>query len=393
MKLLFKSILPTAALTLTLVFNYGCGKAAAKSSDAKAARVETAELAKKTFLRKIRVQGTVQPVEEANISSKTSGTLDELLVDEGNKVTKGQLLFQVDRQNLENAVTVSRHNLQVSKEELATAEVNLKVAKTIHKKEVIDYNRAKRLHDSHAVSEDAFETADVNLQKAEADVEKSESIVNYSKARMEQQKVNLLIAEKNLEDSRVLAPFDGVVTSKVVEQGEFVNSGTPIIHIQNQEKLELSCLISGIYYESVIPEKTRILLSLDRKSEGDAILTYRAPSIDPVSRTFEIKVRLPAKTELISGTLCDVDLVLDEREGYGLPADSILLRKGGQYKAFIVKDGKAQIVGIEPGITEYGITEVKNPEKFLQEKFIVSGQYFVNSGDPVITIAAKEKAE
>lgn len=393
MKKLMKFVMLAALAGVLPLLGEGCGKASAKNEKNKAVRVEIQKLSPKVFLRKIRVQGTVEPVEKADISSKTAGTLDELLVDEGNKVQKGQLLFQVDRQNLENAVTVCKHNLQVAQDELATVEVNLKVAKTVYKKELIDYNRAKKLRDSHAISEDAFETADVNLQKASAEVEKSESIVNYSKARYEQQKVNLKIAEKNLEDSRVLAPYDGIITSKMVEQGEFVSCGKSILHIENQNALELSCLISGIYYDSIEPGKTKAILSLDHKKAGDAIITYRAPSIEPQSRTFEIKIRLPADTPLVSGTLCDAYLVLNEREGYGLPTDAVLLRKGGQYKAFTVKDNTAELIDLSPGITEDGVTEILEPAKLLNDKFIVSGQFFVNNGDPVTVTERKNKTE
>ena len=392
MKTLVKLILPAVA-GAALFIESGCGKAEAKATELRTVRVDIQKLTHKTFLRKIRIQGTVQPVEEADISSRTSGALDELLVKEGDTIKKGQMLFQVDRQNLEDTVTVNRHNLEVAKDSLATAEVDLKVAKTVYRKEQIDYNRAKRLRESHAISEDAFETADVNLQKADAEIEKSASIVNYSKSKVEQQKVNLKIAEKNLEDSRVLAPFDGIVTSKMVEQGEYVNNRTPIIHIENQNALELSCLISGIYYDGIEPGKTKVILSLDHKIAGDAVLTYRSPSIEPQSRTFEIKVRLPDKTPLVSGTLCDVNLVLAEREGYGLPTDAILLRKGGEYKAFAVRNGKAELIDITPGIIENGTTEILAPEKLLNEEFIVSGQYFVNSGDPVTANDRKIKAE
>ena len=381
MKTLVKLILPAVA-GAALFIESGCGKAEAKAAELRTVRVDTRKLTQKTFLRKIRIQGTVQPVEEADISSRTSGALDELLVKEGDTIKKGQMLFQVDRQNLEDTVTVNRHNLEVAKDSLATAEVDLKVAKTVYRKEQIDYNRAKRLRESH-----------VNLQKADAEIEKSASIVNYSKSKVEQQKVNLKIAEKNLEDSRVLAPFDGIVTSKMVEQGEYVNNGTPIIHIENQNALELSCLISGIYYDGIEPGKTKVILSLDHKITGDAVLTYRSPSIEPQSRTFEIKVRLPDKTPLVSGTLCDVNLVLAEREGYGLPTDAILLRKGGEYKVFAVRNGKAELIDITPGITESGTTEILAPEKLLNEEFIVSGQYFVNSGDPVTANDRKIKAE
>ncbi|OGV35398.1 MAG: hypothetical protein A2020_06605 [Lentisphaerae bacterium GWF2_45_14] len=379
------SIAVISSLLAALMALSGCGKAEAKATKSRIIRVDTQKLTEKIFRQKIGIQGTVQPVEEADISSRTSGTLDIVHVIEGEIVKKGQALFQVDRQNLENIVTVNKHNLEVEKDSLATAEIDLKVAGTVYRKEQIDFNRAKRLRDSHAISEDAYETADVNLQTAAAEIEKCASVVNYSKSKVEQQKVNLRIAEKNLEDSLVLAPFDGVITAKKREQGEYVNSGTPIVHIENQNALELSCLISGIYYDSIIPEKTKVVLALDHENAGDAVISYRSPSVEPQSRTFEIKIRLPEGTPLISGTLCDVSLILTERSGRGLPTDAVLLRKGGKYKAFTSKDGKAELVDVTPGITEEGMTEISDSDKLLNEQFIVSGQYFVNPGDAVIS--------
>ena len=107
----------------------GC-KAKKKSSKNKARviKVALAEPVKKHFVERIPVQGTVLPVELASLSAKTSGTLDVLAVDEGSVVKKGDILFEIDRKNLRNLVTVAENELAVCSSELASARINAELA-------------------------------------------------------------------------------------------------------------------------------------------------------------------------------------------------------------------------------------------------------------------------
>ncbi len=375
----FLCLVLTACLVLELA---GCGKKKQRPGSNKVIRVSTALMIERNFCQRIPVQGTVWPIQFAVLSSRTEGTLDVLNVDEGSVVKKGDLLFQIDRQTLLNRVTVAQRELEVSESEVKTARIELNLADIKKKKAKVDYERADTLRQSNAVSQESFETAELAYKEAEAEYTKSASLLRIAEAQAEKQRNNLSIARKNLADSEIRAPFDGIITDKYVECGEFVKGGTQIIRLENQRNLEVICMISAIHYNTIHQNKTRAVFSIDKRPAGEALVTYRAPNVDPLSRTFKIKITLPKDTRLVSGLMCTVDLIVKERRGFGLPSDAIQIRGENTQVVFSVKnDGTAWQVVVRPGITDGKFTELLGIERLKKRKFVVRGQTFISPGD------------
>ena len=383
-----KKVMPSwLGITVVLpviLLGAGCGRKGEKPAEPRLAKVETSTLQERSFQKRLRVQGTVEPVEEAVIASRTSGVLNLLAVREGQEVEPGMLLFQVDKENLENQMELAAQELNVAKDNVSTAAADLDIARTALEKAELDFKRAEQLRDARVNSLDAYEQAQTTLRKAKAVVTKNEAILSYSQSQVKQSEIKLAIARKNLDDSIMLAPFGGRVTAKFQDQDEYVADGTSILHLENQSHLELSCLISAVYYDQIEVGVTEATIFFDAEKVCLAPVTYRAACIDPLSRTFEIKVALPKDTKLVSGSLCNVDLILQQREGLGLPADAVLLRKGGKFMAYVLDDRTVDAVDVMPGISCDGFTEILNGEQLQGREFVVAGQYFVNQGDMVV---------
>jgi multidrug efflux pump subunit AcrA (membrane-fusion protein) len=362
----------------------GCRKKAVKEQKEKVVRVGLMKPVYKVFQHRIPVQGTVAPVRYATLSSKTSGTLDILEAAEGKFMKKNSLLFQVDKSNLENQVTVAQRQFDVCRSEVETARIALDLAKIHLRKAELDFKRAKTLHRTKAISEENYENAEVDLKGAVAEVSSSQAKLKIAIAKRDQQQNNLKIAHKNLADSEVRAPFGGIITVCDFEPNEYVKEGTAILKIEDQSLLQVECFISSVYYNLIVPGKTRANFKLDGKAAGSAVVTYRSPSVDPLSRTFKIKIRLPQNTPLVSGLLCDVDLMLQERKGYGVPADAIMVRGKGREVIFAMENGKAKMIEVKRGIVEPVYAELVNGSKLKNEQIIISGHTFVNSGDKVV---------
>ena len=363
----------------------GCRKKAVKEHKEKVVRVGTMKPVFKLFQQRIPVQGTVAPVRYATLSSKTSGTLDILEAAEGKQMKKNSLLFQVDKSNLENQVTVAQRQFDVCRSEVETAKIALDLAKIRLRKAQLDFKRAVTLHQTKAISQENYESAEVDLKGAAAEVASSEAKLKIAIAKREQQENNLKIARKNLSDSEVRAPFSGIITICDFEPNEYVSQGTAILKIEDQSLLQVECFISSVYYNLIVPGKTQANFNLDGKNAGSAVVTYRSPSVDPLSRTFKIKIRLPKDTPLVSGLLCDVDLMLQARQGYGVPADAIMTRGAGREVIFVMDNGKARMVEVKRGIVEPYYAEIIGGSKLKNNSVIVSGHTFVNNGDKVIS--------
>ncbi|WP_294482672.1 efflux RND transporter periplasmic adaptor subunit [uncultured Victivallis sp.] len=384
-RLRFLSCIASVGLLLA-----GCGEAEKKSIAERETRVTLQPLEKRVFRHQIPVQGTVYPVEYAVLSAKISGTLELLKVDEGDVRKKGDVLFGIDRQILKNQVTVREDEIKVKQAELESAKLALQSAKILEEKATLDYKRFLSLWSSKATSQSEFETYETNYKKAETDVNSAQAAIVNAEAQLKQAEGNLVIAKKNLDDSIVHAPFDCVVTDKYVEENEYVVTGQNILRLENPGEQEVICFISAGYYDLVKAGSTPVIFALDGVEKGRGVVTYKAPSIDPESRTFKLKVQVPQEIQLVSGTLCDLSIVLEEKEAYGLPADAMLLRANDRYIVYAIdKDNRAKSIDVVRGIVDGKYCEVVNANDLLKERIVVTGQTFVNNGSLLRPINAE----
>jgi RND family efflux transporter MFP subunit len=351
-------------------------------------KVEVSSLVHRNFQARLRVQGVLQATERASIAARVPGIIYSLKVDDGVRVTKGQTLFQIDKENLENQLLLARKDLEVATDMRKTVQADLEIARTKHEKALLDFKRAERLYNTQAISKTNFESAEVEFKNAASYVNKAIAVLDYTETQIQQKQAALDIAKKNLADSIITAPFSGTVTSKLKEEKEFVAVGTPVLKLENPNQLELSSFLSAVYYEK-LKIGTPIEIFLNGKLIAKAKLDYKACFVDPLSRTFEIRAKLPEGTAATTGTLCDIDLIIEDRDGYGLPQNAIMFKKGGKYDAFIVEQGKAKEIPVSPGITTDGYTEILNSDQLQDKSFIVTGQYFVNDGTPIEIVKSK----
>ena len=344
-------------------------------------KVQTAQAQPRHFRKQIRVQGTIQAYILADVAARVAGNMD-LKVSDGDQIRKGQTLFVIDQDNLKNRVSQANQALKVVEETYRTTQLDVDIAKTQLDKAQKDYDRNKKLHEEHAVSDNSFETFEVALDKAQKTYEKAEAVLRYTSAKVDQAKLDLAICTKDLNDATEKAPYDGVVAIKYHESGEFINRGVNVIRINDPQQLRAACLISAVYFDAVKPGETPVSVSFQgRKIEAKA--DWCSPVIDTLSRTFTMRSYLPKGTPLMDGMLVDVDIMLAERDGVGVPRDAVILKKGGRSAVFAVQVGRAKEIEVETGITSDGFTEILNPEAVTGKNLIVSGQYFVNDGSEV----------
>ena len=354
----------------------------AKTGTVYKVKVQTAQAQQRHFRKQIRVQGTIQAYVFTNVAARAVGNMD-LKVDDGDQVKKGQVLFTIDQTTLKNRVAQAEQALKSIEESLHTVlQMDANMAKTQLEKAQKDYERNRKLHEQHAVSDNAFETFEVALDTAQKSYEKVLAELHFTEIKSEQAKLDMAIANKDLNDATEIAPYDGVVTAKYHEDGEFVSKGMNVIRINDPKKLRAACLISAVYFEVVKPGETQVTVSFQGK-KIEVKADWCSPVIDTLSRTFTMRSYLPEGTPLMDGMLVDVDITLAERDGMGVPRDAVILKKGGKSAVYAVQDGKAQEIEVGTGIATDGFIEILNPEAVAGKDLIVSGQYFVNDGSEV----------
>ena len=331
------------------------------------------------FIDGVQVQGSVRTKFSAAVASRVTGAIDAVMADEGDQVKAGQPLFQVDKATLENRVRLSQDDLNVAKAGLKEAEAALLEAEASYAKAEVDAGRMRKLYEeAKAVTKDTWEKADLQFKLAAATRERVRAAVESAKVRIVQAETALSVARKNLSDSQGVAPFDGVIIRKRLDKGDFAGVGAVVFDMDDPRVYEVCISMNAVHYDRVKEGQTQVRFA----SGKEAAVTYKAPSVHPVTRTFEIRVTVERTPDLAPGMLRDATVVFRRFEAAALPASAVGLR-GGKQVVFVVKDGKVASVPVGAGLAWQGHMEIKHPETLASEDIVVEGMLLLNEGDAV----------
>jgi RND family efflux transporter MFP subunit len=219
----------------------------------------------------ISLSGNIEGDRTVRLGFMVTGKIDYIAVNEGENVSKGMLLSSLDPANYSIA------------KELADIAVN----------QVQDeYNRLKMMHDSNSLSESDFAKISFGLQQAKA-----------------QQKLHT----KNLSDTKLYSPIDGVLLKKLAEAGEIIGAGMPLFAVSDIRKVKVSAFIpENELHDIKIGQSAQVFISsLSSTFEGKVIELGSAA--DPASRAFQVRILVGnpglkirpgmiAEVKIVSGT-------------------------------------------------------------------------------------------
>lgn len=189
-KILIGLAIAAAAIVCLLLFR-------GKSSGAGAYRLTTAQTERTTISHSVTATGTVEPVVKVEVGTQVSGIIDKIYVDYNSVVTKGQLIAEMDKVNLQA--------------ELISKEADLASSKTEFEYQEKNYARSRMLHEKQLISDTDYETAAYNYERAKSSYDRNLS--DMTKVR------------RNLQYAIITSPIDGVVINRAVEEGQTVAAG------------------------------------------------------------------------------------------------------------------------------------------------------------------------
>jgi HlyD family secretion protein len=170
--------------------------------------VQTQKAGRRELISVVSASGEIKPKRYVNISANVSGRIEQLLIKEGERVRKGQVLARIDSTRIAAGERQSAAALEGAKADLARAHADVEVSR-------LAFERMKKMHADRLVSDQAYEQADAELKMKSAAVE-------AQRKRITQGEAMLASNRDDLEKTTVVAPMDGVVTSLQKEEGETV---------------------------------------------------------------------------------------------------------------------------------------------------------------------------
>ncbi len=231
----------------------------------------------------ISLSGNIEGSKTVRLGFMVAGKIDYIAAKEGDRIFKGQLISSLDPESYSIA------------KEMADIQVN----------QVQDeYNRLKIMHDSNSLSESDFSKITYGLQQAKA-----------------QQKLHT----KNLADTRLYSPIEGVLLKKLAEIGEITGVGMPLFVVSDIRKIKVSAFIPGSELNKIkLGQKAEVnISSLSDKYEGK--ITEVGSAADAASRAFSVKIEIDNPKMLIRpGMIAEVKIIPEQKkEVLAIPAGSI----------------------------------------------------------------------
>lgn len=194
----------------------------------------TARVKKGDIVDIVEASGPINPVNTTEVGALVSGEILKIYVDYNTEVKKGDLMAVIDQTQILAALEEAKARLSSAKESLSSAEVSYKLAKK-------NYERYQALYEKEYVSK-------VNLEEYELAYVNAKSSLNSAQANVVQAQSNLDTAEKDLSNTKIVSPIDGVVLTKKVSEGQTITAGfsTPELFVVAQDltKMQIEAKVS-----------------------------------------------------------------------------------------------------------------------------------------------------
>ena len=303
---------------LLAVLVAGCGKHEEDEvSVAKAPEVAVAvtEVAVQPLWDEEEVVGNVEAAQRAVLSAKVTGVIDSLRVAPGARVAHGEILATIDAREIR-----ARLDSAVAAQDQAKK----------------DFARIERLLQSGSSTRQEFDAATTRLRTADAALVEARTMLQYTE---------------------ITAPFDGVVTRKIVEVGDLATPGKPLLEMENSSLLRFECQIPEALIDRV-QMGAELPVAID--AAGVALtgkVSEIAPSASAGSRTFLVKLDLPPAEKLRAGQFGRVSVPVRERPAV-LVAEGDVVRRGQIESVFVIEEGVARLRLVKTGRRHNGQVEI-----------------------------------
>jgi len=378
-RLVIISVVAVAVVALVVVA-VAATRGGTKIDPTKLAKVEKGDLAKSVV-----ATGKVTPITKVEIKSKASGIVKKLYVDYGDTVKKGQVLAELDKEEIQARVDQARAQLEGSTASLNGTRADLERAKVDAEGPDVPllkraYERAQRMAKDGVVSASALDDAEKNYAMAlnKQNVSKAQLLVLQAKigqaqGQMSQDRANLKQLEEQLGYTTIESPLDGIVLSRDVEIGDAVSS---ILVLGSTATLVMTLGdTSEVYVKGKVDESDigKVYLGqparIKVESFKDKTFTGKVTKISPMGvekdnvTTFEVRVSINNPEGVLKAMMtANAEIILEEHKNVlQIPEGSIIYDKDKNASVEVpnpkAKEGKKKIA-VNIGISNGAKTEL-----------------------------------
>lgn len=296
----------------------GCGRKSEAPGEAPATpavTVRAASAESRPVWDEEQVVGTVAAAQRTVLSAKVTGVIDAIKVAPGARVKQGDVLATIDAREIR---------------------ARLDQAAAAQDQAQRDYARVEKLLQSGASTRQESDAATMRLRTADAALSEARTMLQYTS---------------------IAAPFDGVVTRKLVEVGDLATPGKPLLEMENASLLRFECEVPEAIVDRVAMG-AQFAVGIDAAgADLPGKVTEIAPSASAGSRTFLVKLDLPQNEKLRAGQFGRTRIPVRQRPAVTVP-DEAVVRRGQVETVYVLEGGRARLRLVKTGRSVGGQTEI-----------------------------------
>ncbi|MBI3269698.1 MAG: efflux RND transporter periplasmic adaptor subunit [Planctomycetes bacterium] len=294
--------------------------------------------------------GTVKAAREVKIYAELPGRIDRILHREGHVVKSGELVVELRRRGLEAQLSVADANLTVARSQFESARLRQKKAQD-------DYRRVEALYNSKA--DDRYVSGS-EFERAASERDLAEEAVRAAQSSLVQLEAQRQVVLADLDKTRILSPFEGVLTRLNVEEGGSASVTSPLFEVMDFSTLHVLAPFDEVDIGRIrVGQPVRVSFDAFSGRPVDSRVLEILPVVNTAqvkNRTVDVKVSLEdGRRRFLVGMSADVTIVTGRKEKtLSVPTKSI---KNGQY-VFVLEERKIRRRKIVPGLSNWDTTEV-----------------------------------
>ena len=374
---------------------------------------------------KLAFTADILPAQQAAIFSKVSGYIRRIHADRGDFVNAGQVLAEIDDLELRATVDqaraalqtgeagfeVARSTLEGNRATLENQQANLTKARAVADNDARQAERMKKLFERGLVAATDFENArtaaessrasvqaaDAQLRVAEVQITTAQSQVRLAQAQVQSYRAALQLAETNLGNTRLLAPFSGYVSQRNLDPGAAVSAQSAGTNTASVGILTLQD-IQTVKVQIEVPERniarvkvgSHVRLTVDPyqgETFGGSVARV-VHNLDPRTRTMGVEVEIPNPDgRLKPGMFARVEVLVETRHGaLTIPGEAVRLGEA-QPTVMVVREGAVEAAPVELGAADArGVQVLKGLSD--KDEVILQGKDLVKAKQKVLTVPA-----
>jgi membrane fusion protein, multidrug efflux system len=331
-------LLPLAVLILMTA---GCSqheaRVAAAGAELRASNVQVEAVADSEIADIYQASGSVRARYSAAIAAKIAANILEVRVQTGDHVQAGQTLIVLDRRDLEANVRRSEAARAEAESAIEETESAIKAARANFELARVTHKRFQDLLANASVSQQELDESEARFRSADATLEMAAAKRRQIEARRSQAEAAIAAANVALDYATLTAPFAALVTERKADPGSLATPGTALLTLEREgnRRLEASIDESRLGLVRVGESVAVEIDGLNRTVSGR--VAEVVPSIDAATRSFTVKIDLPALSGLRSGMFGRAEFTAGKRTALLVPQSAVLER--GQIRSVYVVEG------------------------------------------------------